>query len=47
MIQNEDFYTISQAAVVSNGIISDNEIDEEDDIGEEYDEENESYASRK
>nr|KAJ0202552.1 hypothetical protein LSAT_V11C500263430 [Lactuca sativa] len=39
MIHNEDFYTISQAAVVSNGIISDNEIDEEDDIGKEYDEE--------
>ncbi|XP_023771148.2 uncharacterized protein LOC111919790 [Lactuca sativa] len=39
MIHNEDFYTISHVVVVSNGIISDNEIDEEDDIGEEYDEE--------
>ncbi|KAL6545271.1 hypothetical protein OROGR_009145 [Orobanche gracilis] len=35
LIQNEDFYAISQVAVASNAIISDNEVDEDDDIGDE------------
>ncbi|KAI3499134.1 hypothetical protein L1887_34927 [Cichorium endivia] len=44
MIQNDDFYRISQDVVVSNAIMSDNEVDanamlEEDGIGEEDDDE--------
>ncbi|KAL6552790.1 hypothetical protein OROHE_008154 [Orobanche hederae] len=35
LIQNENFYAISQVAVASNAIISDNEVDEDDDIGDE------------
>nr|KAJ0213933.1 hypothetical protein LSAT_V11C400197080 [Lactuca sativa] len=43
IVQNENFYTISQVAVVSNAITNDNEVDanevlEEDGIGEEDDE---------
>ncbi|KAL6533785.1 hypothetical protein OROHE_013618 [Orobanche hederae] len=39
MIQNEDFYAISQVAVASNAILSDNEVDEDYDIGDEEEEE--------
>ncbi|KAL6577657.1 hypothetical protein OROMI_009985 [Orobanche minor] len=35
LIQNEDFNAISQVAVASNTMISDNEVDEYDDIGDE------------
>ena len=35
LIRNEDFCAISQVAVARNAIMSDNEVDEDDDIGDE------------
>ena len=46
LFQNEDFYAISQGAIASNAIISNNEVDENDDIGDDDEEEEEDCNTR-